>query len=197
MHQLAEGFDLGEHAGARVGVCDGEDLVVLLLEGLLDLVQLGSVANGSLELCCLDAVCLEAVREAVREVASVQDENIIVLLGQVGSNLIPAESSRAVDHKGLAVGVGGLEELTEHGENLAEALDERWRGMRLAVMAHALEDLIVVFDRARDENGRVGWLSRHLDWLLLLLNCFFFFGWWWGRLGTELAALLLLLLERV
>ena len=63
-------------------------------------------------------------------------------------------------------------------------------------MAHALEDFIVVLDWARDEHGRVRWLSRHFGWLLLLLDCFFFLGWWWwwGCLGTELAALLLLLL---
>jgi hypothetical protein len=59
-------------------------------------------------------------------------------------------------------------------------------------VAHALEDLIVVLDRTRDEHGRVGWLSRHFDWLLLLLDCFFL-EWWWGCLGSELAALLLLL----
>ncbi len=44
-------------------MCDGDHLVLLLLQCLLDLVELRALANGRLQLCCLDAVCLEAVGE--------------------------------------------------------------------------------------------------------------------------------------
>lgn len=42
---------------------DGDHLVVLLLERLLDLVELRSVADRSLQLCRPDAICLETVGE--------------------------------------------------------------------------------------------------------------------------------------
>ena len=61
-------------------MCDCEDLVLLLLEGLLDLVKLRPVANGCLQLCNLGAVCLEAVGERVGEVTRVQNEDLITRL---------------------------------------------------------------------------------------------------------------------
>lgn len=177
---------------------DGQDLVLLLLEGLLNLVQLRAVSNRCLELGCLDAVGLKAVCEAVGEVAGVQDEGLVAPLRQVDGNLVPAECTRTADHERLAVGVGGLEELPEHGQGLAEAVDERNGGMRLAVVAHGLEDLIVVLNRTRDEHGRVRRLARHVDWFFFLLFWFGFFFWLLfglrrrGGLGTELAALVFL-----
>lgn len=71
VHKLAESLDLAEHSGRRVDVGDGDELVLLLLESLLDLIQLGTVANGSLDLGGPDAVCLETVGKAVGKVTSV------------------------------------------------------------------------------------------------------------------------------
>jgi hypothetical protein len=113
-------------------VCDCENLVLLLLQGLLDLVKLGSVANGCLELCDLDAVCLEAVGERIGEVASVEDENLISRLSQVGSDLVPSECTRARDDEGLRGRVGGLEEFAEVLEDFAEAVDKRLANVRFA-----------------------------------------------------------------
>ena len=134
MDQLAEGLDLGEHAGARVGVGDGDELVVLLLQSLLDLVQLRSVANGSLELCCLDAICLEAVCERVGKVTSVQDKDVIAGLCEVGGDLVPAEGAGAGENEGLRGRISRLEELAQVGEDVAEGVDE-W----LADMGFAAE----------------------------------------------------------
>lgn len=69
--ELAEGLNLTENTSRCVDVGDGDKLVFLLLQGLLDLVQLRSLSNGSLKLGSLDAVGLEAIGEAVGEVASV------------------------------------------------------------------------------------------------------------------------------
>ena len=71
--KFRESFDLGEHARAGIRVCDGDHLVLLLLQCLLHLIQLRSIANGSFELCRFHAVCFKAVREAISEVASMQD----------------------------------------------------------------------------------------------------------------------------
>lgn len=50
---------------------NSEDLVLLLLQRRFDLVELWPVANGRLELCGLDTICLEAVGKRVGKVASV------------------------------------------------------------------------------------------------------------------------------
>jgi hypothetical protein len=69
--ELAEGLDLTENTGRRIDVSNSNELVFLLLEGLLDLIQLRAVSNGSLELGSLDTVCLETIGKAVGKVASV------------------------------------------------------------------------------------------------------------------------------
>lgn len=50
---------------------DSQDLVLILLQRRFDLVELWSFANGRLELCGLDAICLETVGKRVGKVASV------------------------------------------------------------------------------------------------------------------------------
>jgi len=129
--KLAKSLDLTENTSRCVDVGDGQELVLLLLEGLLDLVQLRAVANGCLELSGLDTICLETIGEAVGKVSSVEDEDIVSRLGQVGSNLIPSEGTRARDDEGLRGGVLGLEQLTKHGQGLAERLDKGCADMRL------------------------------------------------------------------
>jgi hypothetical protein len=111
LHKLAQCFELTEHAGRGIDVCNRDDLVALLLQRLLNLVELRSVADGSLELSDLGAVCLKAVGERVGKVACVQDEDLITRLGQVRGDLVPAECAGAGDDKGLSGGVGCLEEL--------------------------------------------------------------------------------------
>lgn len=71
MDQLAQCLDLTEHTGRCIHMSDSKHLVFLLLQGLFHLIKLWSVANWCLELCRLDTVCLEAIRERVGEVASV------------------------------------------------------------------------------------------------------------------------------
>jgi hypothetical protein len=82
-------------------VCDGNHLVLLVLERLLDFVELRPVADGRLELCHLDAVCLEAVGERVGKVASVQDKHFVAGLDQVCGDLVPTEGAGAGDDNGL------------------------------------------------------------------------------------------------
>lgn len=61
-------------------MCDSENLVLLLLEGLLDLIELRSVANRCLELCDLRAVCFEAVGKRVCEISGVENKDIVARL---------------------------------------------------------------------------------------------------------------------
>ena len=59
MDELTESLDLGEHTSACVGVGDGQDLVVLLLESLGNLVhvlRLGDSLEVVLENFC-EVVC--------------------------------------------------------------------------------------------------------------------------------------------
>jgi hypothetical protein len=122
VHEIAQCLELAEYAGRGIHVCDGNHLVLLVLERLLDLVELRPVTNWRLELCHLDAVRLEAVGEGIRKVAGVQDEDLIAGLDQVGGDLIPSEGAGAGDDNGLRGRVGGLEELAQVLEDLAEAV---------------------------------------------------------------------------
>lgn len=110
-------------------MCNCDDLVLLLLEGLLNLVKLWSVTNRCLQLCDLGTVRLEAVGERIGEVTSVKDEDLIASLSQIGGDLIPSECAGAGDDKGLRGRVGGLEELAQVLEHFAEAIDERLADM--------------------------------------------------------------------
>jgi hypothetical protein len=65
----------------------------------------------------------------------VQDEGLVARLAQVSSDLVPAKGARAGDNEGLRGGVGGLEELAQAGEDLAEDVDEGLADVRLAVAA--------------------------------------------------------------
>lgn len=103
---------------------DGDDLVLLFLQRFLHFVKLGPVADGCFQLCCFDAVRLEAVGKGVGKVTGVQDKHFVTALGEVGGYHVPAQGATAVDHKGLGVGSGGLEEFAEHGEGFAEDVDE-------------------------------------------------------------------------
>lgn len=112
---------------------DSDELVLLLLKRLLDLIELWTVANWGLQLRGLDAVGLKAVGEAVSEVAGVKDKDLIAGLGEVGCHLVPAEGAAAGDDKGLRGRIGGLEELAEHGESLAESVYEGHADVRFTV----------------------------------------------------------------
>ena len=122
--EVRQGANLAKNAGAGVHMCDGEEFIFLLFEGSLHLGELGAVANRRFQLGGSDAVGLEAVGEGVGKVAGVQDEDVFVALGKVGSNEVPAEGAAAGDDEGLRGGVGGEEELAEHGEGVAEGGDE-------------------------------------------------------------------------
>ena len=128
---LGDALDVGEHAGGGVDVGDGDDLVGLLLQGLLDLLKRGALADGGLDLRGVGAVGFQARGEGVGEVAGVQDEGVLTLLDQVGGDDVPAEGTTAGDDDGLSGGVGGLEELPHHAQSLTEGLDEGGADMAL------------------------------------------------------------------
>jgi hypothetical protein len=113
--ELAKCLDLAEHTGAGVYMCDGQDLVLLLLQRSLDLVQLGAFANRGLELRRLHTICLEAVGERICKVPSVQHEHFVAGLGKVCGNLVPPQCTGTGNNEGLGGGVGGLEELAQVG----------------------------------------------------------------------------------
>ena len=122
--QLGHTLDVGEDTsgGVDVGQCD--ELVGLLLQGLLDLLEGGTLADGGGEVGDVGAVGFEALAEGIAEVASVEDESILTPLDQVGGDKVPSEGSAAGDDEGLSGRGGGLEELAGESQGLAEDLDE-------------------------------------------------------------------------
>lgn len=131
--ELSHAFDVAEDTGGGVDVGDGEELVGLGLEGLLDLLEGGAVSDGGLELGGIGAVGLQASGEGVGEVAGVQDESVLVLFDQVGGHHVPAQGATAGHDEGLRGGVGGLEKFADEGEGLSEGLDEAGASVALAV----------------------------------------------------------------
>lgn len=105
-------------------MCDSDELVFLLGEGLLDGVKLWSVTDRCLELSSLDAVYFKAVGKTVGEVASVQDQHFVAALSQVGRDQVPSEGAGAGDDERLAGWVLGDEEASQHGQGLSEGVDE-------------------------------------------------------------------------
>ena len=124
-------LDITENTRGGVDVGDGNELVGLLLEGLLDLLERGAVPDGGLDLGGIGAVGLKAVGKRVREVPCVQNESILALLDQVRGHQVPAEGTTACDDEGLRGGVGGLEELAGEAQGLSKGLDEAGSGMAL------------------------------------------------------------------
>lgn len=129
-----QGLDFTQHARRGIHVRDGDDLVLLFLQGLLHLVELGPVADGCFQLCGFDTVRLEAVGEGVGKVTCVQDKDLVTMLGEIGGYHVPTEGAAAIDDEGLSIGSGGLEEFAEHGEGFAKHLDEWWADMALATV---------------------------------------------------------------
>ena len=167
VHKLAESLELAQHTGRGIHVGDSQKLVLLLLERLLDFVELWSLTNGGLELGGLHAVRLQAVGERVGKVSSVQDESLVARLGKVRGDLVPAKGSGTGNDKGLRGGIGGLEELPQAREDLAEGVYKGLADVRLAVsvsggactsrpdggipvVAHGLENCIVKLNGAWD-----------------------------------------------
>lgn len=128
---LGHALDVAEDTGRGVDVGDGNDLVGLLLEGLLDFLERGAFTDGGLELGGIGAVGFQAGSEGVGKVTGVQDQRILTLLNQVGGHDIPSESTATGDNEGLSSRVGGLEEFPDHGQGLSEGLDETGGDMAL------------------------------------------------------------------
>lgn len=61
----------------------------------------------------------------------------------------------------MRVGVGGDEELAQHGEDISKGVDEGLADVGLGVMRHGLEDSIVELDGPGDQEGGVGSLVGH------------------------------------
>ena len=99
-HELAQCRNLRQHAGRSVGVGDCDELVLLLLQGFLDFVELWPIAYRCFELRGLDTVCFEAVRKRVGEIAGVKHEHFIPWLGQIACDLVPAQCARTDRTKG-------------------------------------------------------------------------------------------------
>lgn len=122
--KLGDTLHVTEDTGGGVDVGDGEELVGLLLEGLLDLLERGAVSDGGLELGGVGAVGFQASSERIGEVTGVQDERVLTPLDQVGGDHVPAEGTTAGNDEGLSGGVGGLEKLANESQGLSEGLDE-------------------------------------------------------------------------
>lgn len=122
--ELGDTLDVAEDTGGGVNVGDGEELVGLLLEGLLDLLERGTVSDGSLELGGVGAVGFQASSERVGEVTGVQDERVLTPFDQVRGDQVPAEGTTAGNDEGLSGGVGGLEKFANESQGLSEGLDK-------------------------------------------------------------------------
>lgn len=61
--ELSDALDVAEDTSGGVNVGDGEELVGLLLEGLLDLLERGAVSDGSLKLGGVGAIGFQASSE--------------------------------------------------------------------------------------------------------------------------------------
>lgn len=132
VHELRQVAQLAQDAGRGVDVRDGQQLVVLGLEGGLDLGELGAAADGGLELGDVGAVDAEGVSEAVAKVAGAEDEGGVALLDQVGTDDVPTQGAGAGDDERLGGRVGGLEELAQAREDIAEDGNKRGADMALA-----------------------------------------------------------------
>lgn len=190
---LGHALDVAEDTGGGVDVGDGDDLVGLLLQGLLDLLKRRTVTDGSLELGGLGAIGLQTRSKRVRKVTGVQHQSFLIPLNQVRSHHVPSESTAACDDEGLRGGVAGLEKLADEGQGLSEGLDEagasvalpgncqwlsllhigrgKWAGWKVLrcwlysrIVGHRLKHGIVELNRTRDQKGRVRSLSRHVGW---------------------------------
>lgn len=128
---LGHALDVAEDTSRGVDVGDGDDLVGLLLKGLLNLLERGAFADGGLELGGIGTIGFQAGSEGVGEVTGVQNQGILTLLDQVGGHDIPAESTTTGDDERLSSRVGGLEEFPDHGQGLSEGLDETGGDMAL------------------------------------------------------------------
>lgn len=105
-------------------MCEGDELVRLLLQGCLDFLERGAITDGRLEVRHVGTVCLETLAEGVAEVAGVEDEGVLATLDQVGRDKIPPECAASGDDEWLRGGAGGLEELADKSQGLAEDLNE-------------------------------------------------------------------------
>lgn len=73
----------------------GDDLVLLLLQGLLDLGELRTSANRPVELGNRGAVGGKAVGEGITEVACAQDKRVLAGLDEVCGDNIPTQGPGA------------------------------------------------------------------------------------------------------
>jgi hypothetical protein len=95
VHKLGELLELAENTGRGVDVSHGDDLVLLLRQGLLDLGELRPATDGAGQLRDVGAVRLEAVGEASTEVASGKHQDVLIGLDEVCGDEVPAEGTRA------------------------------------------------------------------------------------------------------
>jgi len=131
---LGDTLDVVQDTGGSIDVGDCDDLIGLGLEGLLDFVEGGAVANGGAEVVDVSAIGLQAGTEGVTEVAGVQDESILTTLDQVGGDEVPSEGTATGDNEGLGGGVGGLEQLASQSDGLTKDLDEAGSDVALTVI---------------------------------------------------------------
>lgn len=94
-------------------MCEGDDLVRLLLESLLHFLERRAIADGCLKVGDVSTICLEALAEGVAEVSGVKNEGVLPALDQVGGDKIPAQCAASGDDEGLRGGVGRLEDLAD------------------------------------------------------------------------------------
>lgn len=154
LDDLAKALEVEENTCGGIDVSGGDDLVLLLLESLLNLVRLRAAADGTGQLGDVGTVGSQAVGETVTEVTSGQDESVLTRLDQVDGDHVPTQGARAVDDEWLRLGVGGLEELAQHGEGVSEGRDEGRSDVGLAVFT-----LLVILSHF---NASIGEMMRIL-----------------------------------
>lgn len=143
LYSLRDGLDVVQHSRAGVDMRDGDRLVLLLLQDLLDLVDGRARANAAAQLRHLGGVHSEAVRKALGEEARVQHQHLFTRLDKVRRNLVPAKRARAGDDDWLRA--RRTQQVTEHLERLAEDWHKLRRGVshrRVCVrQKHIVRDL--------------------------------------------------------
>lgn len=132
LDSLNEALEVEYNTGRGVDVGSGDNLVLLLGQGLGDVIEGRGAADGTVELGHIGTVLGKAVTEAVTEVAAAEDEGVLASLDKVSSDEIPTNGAGTVDNVGLSVGVGRADDLAKKSESLAEGLDEARSDVALA-----------------------------------------------------------------
>lgn len=132
LDSLDKSLEVENNTGRSINVGGSDDLVLLLGEGLGNLIERRNRADLTSNLGDLGTVLGKAVGEAVTEETSGEDKGIFAGLDKVGSNKIPANGAGTVNNVGLGVGVGRADNLAEERKGLAKGFNKGRGNVSLA-----------------------------------------------------------------